>query len=355
MYILKALTLAAIVISGTAHAQSSVTLYGITDVGVQVINHVPAASGKAGTAYQLVSGGTQTSRFGFRVIENLGGSYSAIAVLESGFDLTRGTLNNSGRLWGRSSYVGVRSPYGQLTAGRQTTTTYDFDLTYDPVGGAAYSSPMFDAAFAGRADNSLKYSGTAAGFGGKWLLSAIYSFGYDGITPNAGQVPGAFRVGKEEGVYLDYENDFVTFGANLDQQNGASISTQGKKTQRLMIGTTIYFSPVKIFLGYRFLALMQSPSNFYSSLYWGGLQYAIAPDFNVSAVAFHQDGRNSGQGNPTSISILASYLLSKRTDIYVELGTVLNKSNSNLGLAGFGTATEGAIQTGGIVGIRSKF
>lgn len=80
-----------------AHAQSSVTLYGITDVGIEYANHVP--SGKtSSSAVRQQSGNLAGSRWGLKGAEDLGGGYKAIFVLEGGFNLNNGTLGQSGRL-----------------------------------------------------------------------------------------------------------------------------------------------------------------------------------------------------------------------------------------------------------------
>ncbi|MGT2490248.1 hypothetical protein ACU4GD_06125 [Cupriavidus basilensis] len=51
----------------------------------------------------------------------------------------------------------------------------------------------------------------------------------------------------------------------------------------------------------------------------------------------------------------ADYSLSKRTDAYLNVGYVKNKSGSTLGLNGSGTALPGANQTGATVGMRHRF
>ncbi|NPT55085.1 porin [Paraburkholderia elongata] len=335
-------------------AQNSVTLYGIVDVGVQAVNHVPTVNGQGGTAFSLTSGGAQTSRWGLRVKEDLGGGYGVIAVLEDGFDATKGTLNNGGRLWGRSSYVGFTSQYGIFTLGRQVTAIYDFDLAYDPVGPALYSSPAYDAAFVSRADNSVKYVDDVSLAGGKLSLDALYSFGYDSVT-GVGPVAGDYRVGKEESLFINYQRSVVSVGLLFDQQNGNTIAAQDNKVQRFGAAAQVDLSPVQLYAAYRFLAQKHAAQNRYSSLYWLGAKYLVTPAFNVSSDLLYQQDRNTGQGNPVMLSAIGSYLLSKSTDVYLEAATVLNKKHTNLGVNGFGTSTTGEVQTGVLVGLRTRF
>ncbi|HEV7390011.1 MAG TPA: porin, partial [Burkholderiales bacterium] len=85
-----AVSLTAFALSGAAHAQSSVTLYGIVDAGIEYVNH---ASDDGGAA-RLVSGGKNTSRFGFKGSEELGGGLKAIFQLESGINIANGQLDD---------------------------------------------------------------------------------------------------------------------------------------------------------------------------------------------------------------------------------------------------------------------
>jgi predicted porin len=60
-------------LSSSIHAQSSVQVYGIVDAGVEFLNHVPVTGGGTGNVTRLSSGNVQSSRFGFRGSEDLGG------------------------------------------------------------------------------------------------------------------------------------------------------------------------------------------------------------------------------------------------------------------------------------------
>ncbi|HEY1610898.1 MAG TPA: porin [Paraburkholderia sp.] len=347
-------SIAASVMSTAAMAQSSVTLYGIVDAGVEFTNHNVATGGKTGSEFSVESGGAQTSRWGLRIREDLGNNYAAIAVLENGFNAANGSANNSGRLFGRSSYVGIASPFGQLTLGRHVTGIYDFGVWFDPVGPGVYSSVVYDLAMVGRADNSAQYIGNFGVLGGKLRVEQLYSFGYDSVT-GAGPVAGAYRVGKEESLFVTYKRGIGTLGLLFDQQNGNTIATQGVKMQRYGVGASINLNPVELFAAYRFYGEKQPGQNLYSSLYWLAARYRATPFLNFSSDLFYQADRNTGEGNPLMLSVLASYLLSKRTDVYVQLATIVNKAHSSLGFGGFDTATEGAIQTGAMIGVRTRF
>src|ERR1700761_4199200 len=70
-------------LSGTAYAQSSVTLYGIIDEAVRYDNHQTKTG--SGSLFTMGSGGEiQGSRWGLQGTEDLGGGMAAIFQLEGG-------------------------------------------------------------------------------------------------------------------------------------------------------------------------------------------------------------------------------------------------------------------------------
>lgn len=110
-----------------AHAQSSVTLYGVADVFYGYFKN------SATSVSSMNSGGLGGSRWGIRAKEDLGGGLTAIAVLENGFNINNGTLGEGGREFGRQAYVGMESPWGSLISGRLETVGYQWGTTFDPV------------------------------------------------------------------------------------------------------------------------------------------------------------------------------------------------------------------------------
>ncbi|MGN4074153.1 porin, partial [Burkholderia gladioli] len=99
-----------------ALAQSSVTLYGVIDEGLNYTNNI----GGKGGAVELTSGYAQGSRWGLRGTEDLGGGLAAIFTLENGFDASSGKAQEGGRMFGRQAYVGLQDKrYGTVTLGRQ--------------------------------------------------------------------------------------------------------------------------------------------------------------------------------------------------------------------------------------------
>lgn len=152
--------LAGVAIFGSTQvfAQSSVTLYGVIDAGFNYDNNVQ--TGRAGGRLQGASqysfqdgatGGIRGSRWGLRGTEDLGGGMKALFVLENGFSIGNGTLAQGGAEFGRQAYVGLGSPYGTVTAGRQYDPIVDFIQPF--LSGALWAGYL--GAHAGDIDNTL--------------------------------------------------------------------------------------------------------------------------------------------------------------------------------------------------------
>lgn len=345
-----------------ANAQSSVTLYGVVDAGVEYTNK--AASTAAGTtgnsAVRVTSGNQSGSRWGLRGVEDLGGGLKGVFVLESGYNVDTGTSAQGGRLFGRNAYVGMQSQYGTLTLGRHTTPFFDFGVQYDPMAIATrYGIVAIAPEFASRADNSAKYVGT---FGGL-TVSGLYS-----LTNNGNEIPGNYTNGREISVVTSYATGGLALAAGYDQVNNTGTSS-AQMIRRATAAVKYSRGPAAAFLGYRWANAYggatlpgAKAANEGSNLYWAGLAYQITQAFSVTGATYFQDFRNTN-ADPWNFVALADYAFSKRTDAYLSLSYVKNKRNSNLGVNGFNTSSptdgafvqNGANQFGATVGIRHKF
>ncbi|MEM5430409.1 porin [Cupriavidus oxalaticus] len=355
MGIKSGLTSAALlaIASGTSFAQSSVTLYGVTDVGIEYLSNAPTANGGKNLA-RMSSGNLSTSRWGIRGLEDLGAGLKAIFQLESGISVDSGLNNGGSRLFDRAAFVGLSSEkYGTLKLGRQTTPMYDLSEQLDPMAiSVRYSLYSSDPIVAGRADNAVKYN---ISFGGL-TAAALYSFGRTG----AGEVPGDFRIDRNIGGSLSYQTGALSAGLVYDEFQGSTIATQDKKDRRLLVGGTYDFGTMKAFAGYRWLN-GSANGNVRSNLYYAGLRYVATGALSLTGAAYYTDTRQSN-ADPLMLVASADYAFSKRTDAYLTLGYVRNKGGSQLGVNGFNAASgsptsvwPGSNQTGAVLGIRHRF
>ena len=127
-------------IAGVAHAQSSVTIYGVLDETLQQYHY----NTKTGPIDQsvFVDGGFLGSRLGFKGSEDLGGGQSAIFQLEAGITLNNGESTQGSTLFGRMAVVGLAGQnWGSFKVGRNASPLSDVssdgmmmeDSVYDPT------------------------------------------------------------------------------------------------------------------------------------------------------------------------------------------------------------------------------
>lgn len=157
-----------------AFAQSSVTLYGSIDTG---LDYVSNSGGKH--LFQESAGKRQPDRFGFLMKEAIGGGNTIFANLESGFVSTTGAQINPTSFFNRDALVGLSNPaYGSLSLGHMPDFMYTYLGRIDnavPGISSFYSPGNLDGLANTHAnDNTVKYL-TPTFYG--LQLGAMNSFG----------------------------------------------------------------------------------------------------------------------------------------------------------------------------------
>ncbi len=94
--------LAALSVTATAYAESSVTVYGRIDVGVGA-SHVDNGLGSTVNNVEMISGGGTSNRIGIKGTEDLGNGYKVKFVLENGFDSDTGAEGSEGLAFSREA------------------------------------------------------------------------------------------------------------------------------------------------------------------------------------------------------------------------------------------------------------
>jgi len=343
--------------AGNAHAQSSVTLYGVADMNVEFANHVgtvPSAANKfnagpSNSVYRMDSGGLSGSRWGLRGSEDLGNGMKSVFVLESGFNLDTGTSQQSSRLFGRQAYVGVQSTqFGQVTFGRQYTSMFEGLANFVPAAFATQYEPIVMLTGANfREDNTIKYSGQ---FGPVSAL-AHWSFGTGLALPTTvangpllggnGEVPGQFRRDTAYGAALTYIAGPVGVAVAYDQfnptiSNPLTAAALGSGSfKKATIAGSYAFGPAKIMGGYRWGQNKDQNGGLIGrdDFYWIGANYQVTPALGLT-LEYNYDNVKSflastSTPNPWQVAFIADYTLSKRTDVYL---TTAYAKNAGLGL-----------------------
>jgi GBP family porin len=400
--VLFAATLAAL---GTtaAHAQSSVTLYGLLDAGITYTNSVATSNGGHSNV-AMTNGIMQSNRWGLRGAEDLGGGLKAIFVLENGFNLSSGKLGQGSREFGRNAYVGLSSNnLGTLTLGRQNEFMYDGIARYSFVtgnngGGNIFAHTMDNDNLIGtfRVNNAVKYvsptyaglqaggmyafSNQANGFGNNRLysLNLQYNQGpisaglaYTQLNQNIGALNANGAVDAGNGASSD-----SAFTAGRERIFGGGLKyTFGAAKVGVVITDSKYYNTTGFAAGSAPVSAANSAYVHFTN-YEVNATYNLTPAWLVGAAYTYTDGKFSSSLASASpkwnqVGLLSDYSLSKRTDLYlganwVHLSGGLSSNAATGGATGFQGALAGSTSVAGSAaaisnqvvvgaGIRSRF
>lgn len=333
----------------TVFAQSTVTLYGIIDEGLNYTNNTGGNHN-----FEMASGYAYGSRWGLKGNEDLGGGMNAIFALENGFNLGNGQAGQGGRMFGRQAYVGVSSQYGALTMGRQYDSMVDYMAPTTANGNWAgylfahpYDNDNTDNSF--RVSNSVKYASPNLGgfkFGGVYGFSnAAGQFANNRLmSAGASYSGGAVTIGA---AYMDINNvgigstgavaaNDASFFAGHERTFGAGINYKiGLATVGFAYDHTRLDNPT----GNGYLTPSAFPAGInVNSLTFDNFelnaQYYITPTFFVGGMYTYTRGHydaSNGNSHPNwnQFGLMADYNLSKRTDVYVQ--TVYQKVSGSTG------------------------
>ncbi|MCP3018042.1 porin [Cupriavidus basilensis] len=347
-----------------ASAQSTVTLYGVVDTGIEYVNNVGAA--KDGVARVNTLTGTVPSRWGIRGTEDLGGGLKSLFVLESGFAPDSGTSNQGARLFGRQALVGLSGPWGQVALGRQYTMLFWATLDPDILGPNVYGSGSLDSYLPNaRADNAVSYKGTFGGF----TVGATYSFGRD--TVNAGPSPAGTNCAgenaadskqcREWSALLQYDNKWWGVAAAYDSLRGGpgafgGLTRSNQTDDRLSLNGYVLLSKTKMGLGVIRRDNDGSPTP-RSDLWYAGLAYDITPAFTLAGQVYYLKYHNS-DNKAMLYALRGTYAFSKRTSVYATAGFIDNGGQLALSVSGAQTGSNpkpGGNQLGTMIGIKHTF
>lgn len=172
--------------AGAASAQSSVTIYGIIDVGVSKIDDGTTSLGPA-TLYGAPDAwnvrSSTSSRLGFRGTEDLGGGMKANFTIEHRLDPSEG-IDEKGAvgMWHGQSWVSLSGGFGEVRLGRQYVPYFFTGLAMDPWGydyNVAGAAAFTRAGGPSRANNAVTYlSPNMGGFTAQAQVAAG-----EGVTP----------------------------------------------------------------------------------------------------------------------------------------------------------------------------
>ena len=343
---------------GAAHAQSSVTLYGILDEGVMLNtnNKVAGPNGTNVGGRQLLvdsASGTQGSRWGLKGSEDLGGGLKAIFTLESGVNLSNGAFGQGNTPFGRQAFVGLSSDkYGAVTMGRQYDSINDYVGLFGyalAYGGSATEHPgdLDNVNHTFRSNNTIKYTSPSFNgvtFGGTATLGGVAGSvsTQSGYTAGVGYNAGPIGLGAS---YEFFKNPSAVGGFLSDNVNATSFNSlnAGYLGTNPASSLQIIAAGGRYFVGPATIAVIYSNTKYLNIGAFKGAtatfndieinaKYQFTPALYVAGEYNYTKGNavtgNTGNQKYNQFSAIIDYSLSKRTDVYIQ-GTFQQASGTN--------------------------
>ncbi|WP_171019988.1 porin [Hydrogenophaga sp. 2FB] len=312
------IALAAVAATSAAFAQSSVTLSGTVDVGLEDrggrVSPLEMTSSRLGTSNWTISG-----------TEDLGGGLKAIFKVSTSFDASNGTT--AGNVLGNNDmFVGLQGGFGTLKLGRSFNPTFFYALTANSTKGVTGYSTRNNTLFTNAVyvDNQVLYqTPTFGGFSGQISYAPSEAAGV-----NAHRAFG-----------VSYANGPVAVNFAYSKNVG---QVEPGMTSLRLFAASYNFGVAKLLFSYNDRANVASNGDNDWAL---GVTAPVGPGELWASV----DASEAGAGTTRVIHGGYKYFLSKRTTAYVNLG---RKKNAQVGFNG--SPADKAI-TGWGVGLAHNF
>ncbi|MFZ4623833.1 MAG: porin [Rhodoferax sp.] len=303
------IALAVMAASGASFAQSSVSVYGLADIWFGSVK-VDLPNGSSTTTTKLDSGGVNTSRWGLKGSEDLGGGLKANFKLEQAIALDTGAASG----FSRYAYVGFSGGFGEVKLGKTGTA-------YDEVNGSA--NAVFNSALS--AENFVWTNGTLGGHRGSndynWNPANTILY----LSPEMSGFSGAFSysLGENKTATVDAGN-ITSF--NLKYAAGpilAAFAYQSEKAtgnadeeKFMQLNGSYSLGVAKVLAAYGKVTKNNTAD---VNEFQIGVDYSVSPALTLSA-NFASSTSDSYKGAPeekrSGFGIAAAYSLSKRTFVY---------------------------------------
>jgi predicted porin len=299
------IALAVLAASSAAMAQSSVTLYGRLDAGLgqtkTTVNGVDLGSKQTG----INSSTLNTTYWGLKGSEDLGGGLRANFDLQSGFAIDTGAGNPG--LFQRKAIVGLSGAFGSVDLGRNytaydalrsaTNNTFDSNLA---TTAAVWGNGIADYSL--RTSNSVIYnSPNFSGFSG----AVAYGFGENKTATNDAT--------DTLSLHVKYANGPLLVGYGYQEEKQLAVAGIQDKNKYNLIGATYDLGMVKLVGAYNTVKNNTLKDKEY--------EIGVSAPFGAANVAAGYTNSKSEGFNTTNkgtgYSLVGTYDLSKRTTLYV--------------------------------------
>jgi len=308
--------------AGAAAAQSSVTLFGAVDLSLKYVENGSVEN------KQLGSDGLQSSRFGVRGVEDLGGGLRAGFHLESG--LNAGTGASDATFWQRRSTVSLLGGFGEVRLGRDLNPIFLTHGTYDPFGtiGVGTSFNLISTLGSGvvttvRTNNMVAYL----------TPTTIPFYAHIGVAPSEGVAGNKFvggRVGFGTGPFD------ISIGASKTEADLAGTLDYEQKA----IGGSFDFGFMKLFAYYLLNENSRALAGESTAREQSVAQIALTFPIGQSLIkAVYARSEMDGTGTVVApfrsideadlFAVQYNYNLSRRTALYASYSQISNDNGAN--------------------------
>jgi len=330
--------LAALAVAGAlalpmaAEAQTAnVTLYGRMHLDMEEVSGTLAN----GTNPHVFRVSSNTSRFGIRGVESLGGGLNAIFQIESSVQADAG----GSTLASRETFVGLQGAWGTFKMGNFLTPFDDVHpvffnpsqlgssiLATSAIWGQGAAGNLASGGFDVRVPNSIRYdSPNMSGFTG--------SIQYGTLEGTPKQNSGVVSVG------LFYVNGPINIGSSYQRHN--SVRAVGLNDEAWTIAAAYNFGGIRPALVYEH-EKYETPTGDLKHDFWGGsLSWTLGAGVLYGFWGHAGDGKGSAangtrifgsaKGSDTSSDMWElsyGYALSKRTNVYAGYVKIDNECNA---------------------------
>ncbi|MDB5856844.1 MAG: porin Gram-negative type [Ramlibacter sp.] len=361
-----------------AHAQSSVTLFGIVDVNVE---HFRAEG--VGSLNAVGNGGLSTSRVGFRGVEDLGGGLRAGFWLEGSINPDNGTgrgtnTNNqasgaapavagsAGLVFDRQAYVSLGGSWGEVRLGHDFVPNHYNSISFDPfnANGVARVGAL---TFSGAASGSLATGITASNSVSYWLPPNLGGF-YGMAMYAAGENPsGAANSsdGKLMGARVGWVGGPLEVAGAVSHTKFASTATVGDYTHA-NVGASYNAGFAKFFALYNRVKVDLTGGTVRKDTWELGAHVPVGPQGRIrlsyarlndgsAASLLNANGSQRASNDATLWGVGYVHDLSKRTALYGTYAELSNHGQGTYVVSGGPAPLPGRKSTGLEMGVRHAF
>ena len=344
---LIALAVAGAVSAPAFAATSNVDIYGIMNIAIEDINHTPTGAAGANQKYTpaVVS---NTSRWGFKGTEDLGGGLKAVWQIESKLD-NNGTTIGGTTVGDRNTFIGLAGDFGTVVMGKHDTPyklgTGSLDIFGDTIGdynlGRADGVELLMNAHDARVGNALAYiSPTWSGF---HFAAAVVMANDPGVGVGANDTIDATSI---TGVYANGP----LFGS-LSYQNVKDVVAAGADSDAIKLGLGYTFGDAKVGFIYEKVNADTKAKDRKSYILNGA--YTMGPIVLKAQYGKVNDSQFSAANDDQKMWALgADYNLSKRTTVYFVYASADSDITSAATLVG---ATNTSGSNGWNLGMKHSF